>query len=188
MMNEKPVVVMVAPGFEEVERTAPVDILRRLGVKVVLAGVEGLSVEGAHGITLKADRLLVDVDGADYRGVILPGGKAAWTLRRSPAVLSLVREMDAAGKLVAAICAAPIVLEAAGVLGGHSITCYPADDVRRDVASAKAVSEDPVVVDGHFITGKGPGAAMAFGYALGAYLGCEDRISALKSDMCYAAD
>lgn len=184
-MNEKPVVVMVAPGFEEVELTAPVDILRRLGVEVVLAGVEGLLVEGAHGLTLQADMLLVDVEAEDFRGIILPGGKAAWTLRSTPAVLSLVRQMNDAKKLVAAICAAPIVLEAAGVISGCNITCYPAEDVRKDVASAKSVAESQVVIDGHIITGRGPGAAMDFGYALGAYLGCEERIAALKKEMCY---
>ena len=183
MMNEKPVVVMVAPGFEEVELTAPVDILRRLGVKVVLAGVEGLMVEGAHGMTVRADMLLVDVDAADFRGVILPGGPTK--LPEYPAVLALVREMHAEGKLVAAICAAPLALEAAGVLGGRRITCYPAPFVRENITSVECVTEDSVVVDGSIITGRGPGAAMDFGYALGEYLGCAAQVPQLKKDMCY---
>lgn len=175
----------MAPGFEEVELTAPVDILRRLGIDVVLVGVEALTVEGAHGITMRADMLLVDVDAGKIGGVILPGGKAAWQLRETPAVLALVREMHAAKKTVAAICAAPIVLEAAGVLAKRSITCYPAPDVRSGVASAKAVADDrQVVVDGHIITARGPGAALEFGFVLGAQLGCAARIAELKSDMC----
>lgn len=185
-MKEKPVVVLVAPGFEEVELMAPVDILRRLGIEVVLAGVQGLMVEGAHGVIVRADMLLVDVEPEAFRGVILPGGKASWTLRNTPAVLALVRDMHRGEKLVAAICAAPIALEAAGVLAGRSITCYPAEDVRKDVASAKAVSESPVVVDGHIITGRGPGAALDFGFALGEYLGCAGRVPELKKDMCYS--
>lgn len=184
-MNDKPVVVLVAPGFEEVELTAPVDILRRLGIKVTLAGVQGLTVKGAHDLTVKADVLLVDVDAEQYRGVILPGGAASWTLRETSAVLSLVRQMHKEGKLVAAICAAPIALEAAGVLAGRQITCYPAPDVRKDVASAKAVLEKQVVVDGNIITGRGPAAALDFGYALGAYLGCAQQVPKLKEDMCY---
>lgn len=186
-MNDKPVVVLVAPGFEEVELTAPVDILRRLGIKVVLAGVQGRMVEGAHGLTLQADMLLVDVDPQDYRGVILPGGKASWTLRETPAVLALVRDMHSAGKLVAAICAAPIALEAAGVLSGRRITCYPAEDVRRDIATAHSICEEPAVTDGHIITGRGPGAAMEFGFALAEYLGCEAQVPRLKVDMCYTS-
>ena len=184
-MNDKPVVVLVAPGFEEVELTAPVDILRRLGIKVVLAGVQGLMVKGAHDLTLKADMLLVDVEAEQYRGVILPGGPASWTLRETPAVLALVRDMHKSEKLVAAICAAPIALAAAGVLGGRSITCYPAPDVCKDVAGAKVVLEEQVVVDGNIITWRGPAAALDFGYALGAYLGCAQAVSKLKDDMCY---
>lgn len=186
-MNAKPVVVLVAPGFEEVELTAPVDILRRLGIKVVLAGVQGLSVKGAHDITLQADMLLVDVEAEQFAGVILPGGAASWTLRDTPAVLALVREMHKKEKLVAAICAAPIALEAAGVLAGRHITCYPAPDVRTAVPSAKAVLEEQVVVDGNIITGRGPAAALDFGYALGAYLGCAQQVPGLKADMCYKA-
>lgn len=177
---------MVAPGFEEVELTAPVDILRRLGVEVKLVGVQGLTVEGAHGITLRADMLLVDVDAAECRGVVLPGGRGAWTLRDTPAVLALVREMHRAEKPVAAICAAPIALDAAGVLCGRNITCYPAPDVRKDVASAASVSESPVVVDGHIVTGRGPGAAFEFGFALGAIFAGEERVAALRGEMCCA--
>lgn len=183
-MKDKAVVVLAAPGFEEVELTAPVDILRRLGIKTLLAGVEGLAVTGAHGITLQADMLLADVRAEDYCGVILPGGAASWTLRSAPAVLELVRTMHSAGKLVAAICAAPIALEAAGVLQGRHITCYPAPDVRRDVSSAASVSEAQVVQDGHIITGRGPGAALEFGYALGEYLGCAEQVRQLRKDMC----
>ena len=176
---------MVAPGFEEVELTAPVDILRRLGIKVVLAGVQGRTVPGAHGITLQADMLLVDADADDFCGIILPGGKASWTLRETPAVLDMVRKMHKAGKLVAAICAAPLALERAGVLAERRITCYPAEDVRQDITSAHSICEDSVVADGHIITGRGPGAAMDFGFAIGEYLGCGAQVAQLKQDMCY---
>ena len=168
---------------------APVDILRRLGVSVTLAGVKGLQVEGAHGVSVQADMLLVDADAEDYRGVILPGGPASWTLRETPAVLAMVRDMDREKKLVAAICAAPIALEAAGVLKGRLATCYPAEDVRRAVLrSARDLSQEQVCVDGHIITGRGPAAALDFGYALGEYLGCADAVPKLKADMCYKVD
>lgn len=187
IMKELSVLVPLAPGFEEIELIAPVDILRRLGVNVTLAGVEGLSVKGAHGVVIQSDMLLVDVDSSNYDGIVLPGGPAAWALRSAPAVLSLVSEMHRAEKLVAAICAAPIALEAAGVIAGRSVTCYPAPDVRAGVASAKSVSDAPVEVDGHIITGRGPAAALDFGYALGAYLVGEDKTQSLKGEMCYKA-
>lgn len=178
----EPILVLMAPGFEEIELTAPVDILRRLGVPVVLAGVQGLQVEGAHGLTMTADVLLSEVQVGAYSGVVLPGGAASWLLRDTLVVLDVVREMHAAGRLVAAICAAPIALEAAGVLSRRSVTCYPAEAVTSDIRSAAGISTAPTVTDGNIVTGRGPGAALEFGFALGEYLGKD--VSALRQEMC----
>ncbi len=181
----EPVLVVMAPGFEEIELAAPVDILRRLEIPVVLAGLNGRRVEGAHGLTMEADMLLVDADSSLYSGIILPGGQASWTLRDTPAVIKLVREMNAAGKLVAAICAAPIALAKAGVLAGRRVTCYPAADVEETVKAAAAeLCTEPAVTDGHIITGKGPGAALEFGYALGSWFGKAERAAELRGEMC----
>ncbi len=175
----------MAPGFEEIELSAPVDILRRLGIPVTLAGLMGRRVEGAHGLTMEADMLLVDADAAHFSGVILPGGQASWTLRDTPAVLKLVREMHAAGKLVAAICAAPIALAKAGVLTGRRATCYPAAEVEETVrAVASELCAEAVVTDGNIMTGRGPGAALAFGFELGRYLGKAEQVEQLRADMC----
>ncbi len=175
----------MAPGPEEIELAAPVDILRRLEIPVVLAGLKSRRVEGAHGLTMEADMLLVDVDAALFSGIILPGGQASWTLRETPAVLKLVREMHAAGKLVAAICAAPIALAKAGVLTGRRVTCYPAAEVEETVKAAAAeLCTEPAVTDGNIITGRGPGAAHEFGYTLGCYLGKAERVAELRSEMC----
>ncbi len=181
----EPVLVLMAPGFEEIEFTAPVDILRRLEIPVVTAGLSSRRVEGAHGITMEADMLLVDVDAALFSAVILPGGAASWTLRDSPAVLKLLREMNAAGKLVAAICAAPMALAKAGVLSGHRATCYPAAEVEEIVrAAATELCAEAAVTDGNVITGRGPGAALEFGFALGRCLGKAERVAELRHDMC----
>lgn len=177
----KPILVLLAPGFEEIEFSAPVDILRRLEIPVRTAGVQGRLVEGAHGIEMKADMLLVDVEPQDYDGVILPGGAASWLLRDTPAVLKLVRTMHAGNKLVAAICAAPIALEAAGVINGCKVTCYPAEAVTADIKSA-TLEDAPTVTDGHIITGRGPGAALEFGFAIGAYF--RKDVATLRRDMC----
>ncbi len=187
MPDMEPVLVLLAPGFEEIEFTAPVDILRRLDIPVVTAGLTGRRIEGAHGITMEADMLLVDVDAELYSGVILPGGGASWTLRDTPAVLKLVREMNAAGKLVAAICAAPMALAKAGVLNGRRATCYPAAEVEEIVrAAASELSTEPTVTDGNIITGRGPGAALEFGFALGSFLGKAEQINELRNAMCVA--
>jgi 4-methyl-5(b-hydroxyethyl)-thiazole monophosphate biosynthesis len=178
----KAILVLLAPGFEEIEFTAPVDILRRLGISVVTAGVQGREVEGAHGITMLADTLLSEVKTEDYAGIVLPGGAASWLLRDMPAVLQLVREMHAEGKLVAAICAAPIALEAAGVLKGRRCTCYPG--VEGELKSAAEVLAEPAVTDGQLVTGRGPGAALEFGFALGIALGNAEQVASLRKAMC----
>ncbi len=180
----EPVLVLMAPGFEEVELTAPVDILRRLGIPVTTAGVKGRQVEGAHGMVMQADMLLVDVEPERFGGVILPGGAAAWLLRDTPAVLKLVKAMHAANKLVGAICAAPIVLEAADILKGRHVTCYPAKEVTEALVSAVDIAESPTVTDGLIVTGRGPGAAFAFGFALAAALGMGSQAEALRREMC----
>lgn len=175
---------LMAPGFEEIELCAPVDILRRLNIPVTLVGVENRMVQGAHGITMQADMLLVDVDSRLYSGVVLPGGAASWTLQKTPGVLHLVREMQASGKLVAAICAAPIALEAAGVINQRCITCYPAEDVTGDIKSAAEISDAAAVRDGNLITGRGPGAALEFGFELAAYFCPQEKVDALRRAMC----
>ena len=178
----KPVLVLMAPGYEEIELTAPIDILRRLEIPVVTAGVKGRYVEGAHGMVMAAEMLMVDADAEDYSGIILPGGPASWMLRDTPGVLALVRAMHKAGKLVAAICAAPIALEAAGVLEGRRVTCYPG--VEGDLKSAAEVVAEPAVTDGLLVTGRGPGAALEFGFALGSALGKAEQVAALRVAMC----
>lgn len=182
ILSMKPVLVLMAPGFEEIELTAPIDILRRLEIPVVSAGVKGRCVEGAHGMAMMAEMLMVDVNAEDYSGIILPGGPASWLLRDTPGVLSLVRAMHKAEKLVAAICAAPIALEAAGVLAGRRVTCYPG--VEGDLQSAAEVVAEPAVTDGLLVTGRGPGAALEFGFALGAALGKAEQVAALRVAMC----
>ncbi len=174
----------MAPGFEEIEMTAPVDILRRLGVTVDIAGVQSLHVEAAHGMVMQADMLLVDVDASQYDGVVLPGGQGSWVLRDTPAVLRLVEEMSTKKKLVAAICAAPIALEAAGVLRGKRVCCYPAEAVVSELQSVASIENKAVVKDGHIITGRGPGAAFEFAFALGEYCCNKSAVAAMREEMC----
>jgi 4-methyl-5(b-hydroxyethyl)-thiazole monophosphate biosynthesis len=152
--------LLLAPGFEEVEAVTPADFLRRAGIDVRLVGVGARLVEGSHGIRLAADTTLEEL-AEEPEGVILPGGMpGASNLAASPAVLELIRRTHAAGRLVAAICAAPaVVLEPAGVLAGKRATCFPGFEER--FASAR-FNAGRVVVDGNLVTSRGPGTAAEF--------------------------
>lgn len=181
----KKIAILVAPGFEEIEFSAPLDILRRLGFNVVTAGVQGTEVTGAHNLTVKTDTTLDLLDPTKLDGIILPGGPGSWILRDTPAVIDLIRTMNAAGKLVAAICAAPIALAKAGIIAGRPVSAYPDPAVFADLEKSH-VTGDEVTVDGNIITAKGPAIALAFGYALGAWLGKKrEEMAELKKAMIY---
>lgn len=188
----KKVAILAAPGFEEIELMAPLDILRRLNFDVQLAGVQSDKVVSTHDVTVTTDTMLdklhADKLHADkLDALILPGGAGAWVLRDTPEVIHLVKKMHAAGKLVAAICAAPIVLAKAGLLKDRNVTAYPAQDVYRELneAGAHIVKDENVVLDGNMLTANGPGAAMLFGYSIGEYLGEDLQVAQLKEQMCY---
>jgi protein deglycase len=159
----KKVVVLLASGFEEIEAVATVDVLRRGGVTVVIAGVDGEELTGANGITVKADVLLSGIDATDYDAVILPGGNGG-TMRlcEDAAAQAFIKSFDAQGKTIAAICAAPIALDRAGVLKDE-YTCYPSCE--QSIKSSRFV-EKTVVESGNIITSRGPGTAIVFGLYL----------------------
>src|SRR5262245_55418591 len=125
-MAAKRVLVPLAQGFEELEAVTIVDIRRRAGLEVVVASLEGGAVTGSHGIRLDADAALGEVAERDFDAIALPGGMpGADHLKRDPRVAAIVRRLHGAGRPAAAICAAPMVLDAAGVLDGRRATSYP---------------------------------------------------------------
>jgi 4-methyl-5(b-hydroxyethyl)-thiazole monophosphate biosynthesis len=160
----KRVLVPLAEGFEELEAVTIIDILRRAGVEVVVASLAGSPVAGAHGIRLEADAPLEALLAQHFDMIALPGGMpGAEHLRRDPRIAALVKRLHAAGRPVAAICAAPMVLAAAGLLAGRRATSYPGF---LDGAAAATVVGDTVVVDRGVITSRGPGTALDFALAL----------------------
>ncbi|MFW5790118.1 MAG: DJ-1 family glyoxalase III [Bacillota bacterium] len=169
------IIVPLARGFEEIEAVTVIDILRRADIEVVVAGLTETDVMGAHGLIIQADQRFKNINWRVFDGIVLPGGMpGAENLRQDKNIISLVQEFDARDKLVAAICAAPIVLKGAGILDGKKLTSYPgfADEfVRYDYL------EDPVVVDDNIITSRGPGTAMNFALTIIEYLlGNEEKI------------
>ncbi len=156
--------ILLANGFEETEMIAPLDILRRAGVPVQTVGVTGKAVTGAHGVTVTADILPEELDKSAIEGVVLPGGMPGTTnLQASGFVIDLVKTCATENKLVAAICAAPMILGELGLLEGKDATCFPGFEEHLKGAT---VTSAPVAVAGNIITGKGAGAALEFGAAL----------------------
>lgn len=150
------VIVPLAPGFEEIETMAIVDILRRGEVEVYLAGTTEPPVASARGVKVIPDILIDDIE--DYDAVVLPGGNPGYVnLAGDERVLKLVKDAYKAGKYVAAICAAPSVLGKAGIMEGITATHYPGIEV----IGAKYTNEK-VMRDGNIITSQGPGTAIDF--------------------------
>jgi protein deglycase len=167
-------------GFEEIEAIAIADILRRGGVEVLTVGLESVIVEGAHNITVMADRLLEYAETDNFDLIVLPGGPGTHKLKADARIIDMLQKQTAAGKLVAAICAAPIVLSEAGLLKGKRATSFPSVQADLDVGEYLTI---PVVVDGNAITSRGPGTAIAFALKLVEILQGEAIAAKLASDM-----
>ncbi len=161
----KKALVILAEGFEEIEAVSPIDILRRSGIEVTVAGLHDVKVKGSRGIVIAADKQL-DEAGTDFDALVLPGGMpGAVNLGASEKVKSLIAGMNAQGKVIAAICAAPVkVLAPLGVLKNRSATCYPG--MEKEFGKETVFKDLPVVIDGNIITSRGVGTALAFSFAL----------------------
>jgi 4-methyl-5(b-hydroxyethyl)-thiazole monophosphate biosynthesis len=157
------VLVPLAEGFEEIEAFAPVDLLRRAGVEVTTAALGAtMHVTGRSGITTHADKILADVLGADFDLLFLPGGPGTKNLRADARVRELVLKQHHSGRWLAAICAAPTVLNDCGLLAGRRYTAH------FSVASelSAILAGERVVTDGKITTSRGAGTAVEFGLHL----------------------
>ncbi len=160
------VLVPLAQGCEELEAVTIIDLLRRAGIEVVSAGLDGQPVKASRGVVLIPDMSLDEALQKDYDMIVLPGGlPGADHLQRDPRIQSLLRKMQAEGKYTAAICAAPRALASAGLLDGRKATSYPGSLEGSAVRDMEYL-EQPVVVDGKLVTSRGPGTAMDFALSL----------------------
>ena len=158
------VVVPLAEGFEEIEFSTIVDILRRAGIDVAVAGLKEGIINGAHGIMIMPDTLIDKVSADNFDVIILVGGNPGFVnLGWSEKVLKLVKEMFDRDKYVTAICGAPSVLAKAGVIQGKKATVFPGME---DTLTGAQYRDERVVVDGKVITSQGPGTAMEFAVKL----------------------
>lgn len=176
------VLVPLAEGFEEIEAFAPIDLLRRAGVEVTTAALgDGIHVTGRSGITAHADTTLAAVAGRDFDLLFLPGGAGVKHLRSDPGVRELVLRHHAAGRWLAAICAAPVVLHDCGLLSGRRYTAH--FSVATELPAIR--SDEKVVTDGKITTSRGAGTGVDFGLHLVALLMSPGKAAEISKAICF---
>ncbi len=165
------IIILLADGFEEIEALAPLDVLRRLNQEVKLVSLNSsLEVTSSHNVKFVADTIF-NADLLNYNALIIPGGMpGAKNLRDDERVISLVKEFNKENKLIAAICAGPIVLGRANILVDKEVTCYPGFENELNALECKNLK---VVRDKNIITSQGPATAFDFAFTIAEYLGLE---------------
>lgn len=159
------VYILLGEGFEESEAIVPVDLLRRAGVEVALVGLDGLEVASSHGITVKADLTLAQVDAENMEMLVLPGGLGGVaSIQMDLFATALIQKAYDRGCWLGAICAAPSILAHMGLLDRRSAACNPC--VWDEMDSAAVRKGEQVVVDGRIVTAEAAGAAFLFGLKL----------------------
>ncbi len=155
----------MADGFEDIEALIPLDIMRRGGVEFTTVSITGSrDVTSAHGVTIKTDMTFEEGNFDDADLLMLPGGMpGAENLNMHEGVRKAVIAQAEKGKLVAAICAAPMVLGGLGLLNGRRATCYPGFEKYLEGAE---YTGGLYTVDGNIVTGEGPAAALPYAYKL----------------------
>lgn len=181
-MAEPRVLVILAPGAEEMEAAIVVDVLRRAKIEVRVAGLDGADpVSCSRQLVIKPDLALNAASGV-FDALVLPGGApGAKRLAESAAVGQLLKEFASSGRLVAAICAAPTALQAHGVFSGCRMTSYPS--FHAALATHGKVEDARVVQDGNLITSQGPGTAFEFALAIVARLAGAEVAAQVKGPL-----
>lgn len=176
-------VVFLADGFEECEGLIVVDILRRAGVEAVMASaMDELQIDSSRHIRVMADAMAADIDYDTVDLIVLPGGRLGTeNLGANKIVVEKCKEF-AAGKLLAAICAAPSLLAALGLLEGKKATCHP--DFEGQMPGAVLTGES-VVSDGSIVTGQGLGASFDFAFELVRILVGDETVEKIRKGICY---
>lgn len=181
----KQLYLFLAPGFEEIEAISTIDILRRAGLDVTSVSLTGdLKVTGSHGIAIEADSLYPEIDFSQAEMLILPGGMPGTkNLNVHEGLKAALVQHAKAGKPLAAICAAPMILGQLGLLEGKEATCYPGNEVHLKGAT---LSEYMVVQDGNIITASGPGVAAEFALQIVAYFLGEEKMEEISKALLLA--
>lgn len=156
--------VLLSPGFEEIEAITIIDILRRADIEVVVAGLEKNLVMGSHQVSVNCDVYYKDIDIDDFEYLVLPGGQPGTNnLMANETILKWIKHFSENNKFLGAICAAPLVLNAAKVLTDKKVTSYPTE---KQAFKSSTYLEKNVVIDENIITSRGVGTAIEFSLEL----------------------
>ena len=180
----KKVALFIENGSEELEFIAPLDIMRRANLEVDLICANNQDfITSSHNVKIIADKKINEVSNIlDYDAIVIPGGMPGSTLLRdNKKIIEFYQTMYNSGKLVAAICAAPIVLSAAGITDNKEVTSYPGFD--KEINYKNYNSEKAVVIDKNVITAQGPAVAILFGYEIVNYLLQDNTAEDVKQAM-----
>ncbi len=164
-MSEKRVLVLLAPGYEELEAVAVIDILRRAGIEVTVAGLAEGPVPSARDVKIVPDKHIDDILDQTFDLIVLPGGiDGTENLSKDERVVKILKDQLASGRAIGAICAAPAtILHRHGLSAGKKITCHP---VCQDAVKQADLSQERVVQDGLLVTSQAPGTALEFALRL----------------------
>ena len=180
----KKVALFIENGSEELEFIAPLDIMRRANLEVDLISANNEDfITSSHNVKIIADKKINEVNNIlDYDAIVIPGGMPGSTLLRdNKKIIEFYQTMYNSGKLVAAICAAPIVLSAAGITDDKEVTSYPGFD--KEINYKNYNSGKAVVIDKNVITAQGPAVAILFGYEIVNYLLQDNTAEDVKQAM-----
>ncbi len=182
----KKALVLLAPGFEEIEAVTIIDILRRGEIEVTTAGLEKDLILGSHNIYIKADVYYKDIREEEFDILILPGGQPGSTnLKKDALVLSWIKRRFSAGNGLAAICAAPTVFQEAGIARDLKITSYPGE---KAAFSESVYKTDSVVKDKNVMTSRGVGTAIEFALELVSELNSPQAATEIREKILYQTE
>ena len=183
-MDDKKVLIFLVDGFEEIEAMAPIDLLRRAGIIVDTVSInEDNQVTSSRKIRVLTDKTIDEINFENYEMIVLPGGPGTENYMKSEKLLEKLKEFSINRKL-GAICAAPTILSALGILNGKQAICFPACEPDLIKDGAIIVNQD-VVKDNNIITSRGAGTAIDFSLALIEELLGKNKSHEIRKEILY---
>ena len=167
MLEGKRIAILAEEGFDDIELTEPLRVLRNAGAGVVVVGSGGQGIyHGKKGTaTIQVDTDAQNARAEDFDAVVVPGGYAPGRMSLHPATVDFVRGAHDSGRIIAAICHGPLLLMAVGIVGGRRMTSWPT--LAADLRAAGAIwTYEPVVRDGNIITSRKPADLPQFDRAI----------------------